>query len=447
MRRIGTGFLALMLVFTAGCSLLVQSDPSADNKLKEEKTAEKEPDYSGLKAPAELDSVDILRGPGQFSGTQYDLKKIRPELDEISAAVSAAQLESQLIKMMAEDFRPYVKKFEDFDTSVIDIEAGPGGIREIEVPEGQEVNVVILLDASGSMAEKVEGGQKMDLAKASVQNFVANMPKGANVSLQVYGHKGSSSKSDKDVSCSSIEEIYKLGQYDDKKFQSALKAVKPAGWTPLGGAIEYAKDSLADHTGGNVQNIVYVVSDGIETCDGDPVAAAEELHESDIEAVVNIIGFDVDDEGQEALLDVANAGGGTYQSAETKVALEEYFEGEFRRLREEWQQWAKVHEEKARIIASHKLGHLDQNHQDLRRLAEWEHAHFKDALTYLKEERDFEYSTISAVQSRFYNRREALKRYSYQTKEQLKKEVRTNRDQIRDDVRYKRDKERDKLSN
>jgi len=41
----------------------------------------------------------------------------------------------------------------------------------------------------------------------------------------------------------------------------------------------------------NAKNVVYVVSDGIETCGGDPVKAAEELHTSNIKAVVNISGL------------------------------------------------------------------------------------------------------------------------------------------------------------
>ncbi|PTM54763.1 Ca-activated chloride channel family protein [Desmospora activa DSM 45169] len=435
----------MILVMTTGCSLLVQSEPPDE---KEEKKEEKKgPDYSRLKAPGELESVDVLREPGTYAGKKYDLKKVRAELDKISPSISANQLESQLIKLLAEDYRPFVKDYQDFDASVIDIEAGPGSVRAIELPKGQEVNVVILLDASGSMAEKVDGGQKMDLAKSSIKDFVSNMPKGANVSLQVYGHKGSNSKSDKELSCESFAEAYPLGEYNNKQFQSSLDKVKPAGWTPLAGAIEKAKESLAGHTGGNVQNIVYVVSDGIETCDGDPVAAAEDLYESDIEAVVNIIGFDVgEEEEQENLYDIANAGGGDFQSVESKVGLEEYFEAEFSRLYEEWQKWADVHIEKSQTIAAHKIGALEQYHQEMRRLSSWEHVHFKDALTYLEEERDFDYSLISQVRSRFYSRDSALRNYSNQVKQELQSRVRHNRDAIQENVRYQRDSEQEKLN-
>ncbi|PTX58130.1 Ca-activated chloride channel family protein [Melghirimyces profundicolus] len=438
----------MLLAFTTGCGLLTESGSQSVKKAEADPSAEqKKPDYSGLKIPEQLKSLDIMKGPGEYGGTSYDLKKIRPQLDKISAAISPDQLEARLIQMMGEDYRRHIKKYQDFDTSVIDIEAGPGSVKNIQVPEGQEVNIVILLDASGSMADKVDGGVKMDLAKSSVQDFVSNMPEGAHISLQVYGHKGSNSKSDKQISCNSIEEIYPLGAYDQTRFQSSLKSLKPAGWTPLAGAIQKAEKTLAGHTGDNTQNVVYVVSDGIETCDGDPVAAADKLHHSNIQAVVNIIGFDVDNEGQQALLEVANAGGGEYQTVKSKVDLEAYFEGEFKRLYDEWQKWAEVHEEKASIIAAHKLDHLDINHEDMKRLVEWEYNHFKDALTYLKEERKFEYELISEVESRIYERKEALSDYSYETKEQLQTEVQNNRDNLQDHVRNKRDEEQEKLNN
>ena len=86
-----------------------------------------------------------------------------------------------------------------------------------------------------------------------------------------------------------------------------------------------------------MENIVYVVSDGIETCGGDPVKAAKDLHESDIQAVVNIIGFDVDNEGQRALKKVAEAGGGKYATVNTGEDLREHLEEEYRSLREAWE--------------------------------------------------------------------------------------------------------------
>ena len=219
-----------------------------------------------------------------------------------------------------------------------DIET-PGGVNGPEGELPKQVNVEILLDASGSMAGQVSGGVKMDLAKDAIRNFVSKLPEGAQVALRVYGHKGSNQQKDKELSCKSTEVVYPLGAYDKSSFQKSLDKFRPTGWTPLAAAIEQAKSDLSGKTGENVENILYVVSDGIETCGGDPVKAAKELHQSEIQAIVNIIGFDVDSAGQRALKKVAEAGGGKYTTVSTGEDLRKHLEKEYDRLRKEWDRW------------------------------------------------------------------------------------------------------------
>src|SRR5690606_26181562 len=144
---------------------------------------------------------------------------------------------------------------------------------------------------------------------------------------------------DKELSCKSTEVVYPLGAYDESSFQKSLDKFRPSGWTPLAAAIEQAKSDLSEKTGENVENIIYVVSDGIETCGGDPVKAAKELHQSEIQAIVNIIGFDVNNAGQRALKKVAEAGGGKYTTVSTGEDLRKHLEREYDRLRDKWYEW------------------------------------------------------------------------------------------------------------
>ena len=51
-----------------------------------------------------------------------------------------------------------------------------------------------------------------------------------------------------------------------------------------------------------------MISDGVETCDGDPVQAAKDLHNSNLNVTVNVIGFDVDQDGRKQLKETAQAG-------------------------------------------------------------------------------------------------------------------------------------------
>lgn len=65
---------------------------------------------------------------------------------------------------------------------------------------------------------------------------------------------------------------------------------------------------------------------GSSTCGGDPVAAARALRESGIRVTVDVVGFDIQDEGEvDRLREVAEAGGGEYVDAKTGDALRGYF--------------------------------------------------------------------------------------------------------------------------
>ena len=69
---------------------------------------------------------------------------------------------------------------------------------------------------------------------------------------------------------------------------------------------------------GSQENVtLYIISDGTETCDGDPVAEAKAFAAENENRAVNIIGFDVDQAGGNALKEVAAAGNGEYISAKT----------------------------------------------------------------------------------------------------------------------------------
>lgn len=199
-----------------------------------------------------------------------------------------------------------------------------------ELPDGEDevttkqkkMNVVVLMDASGSMKGEIAGQTKMELAKTAIAKFVEQIPEDANVALIAYGHVGSSADADKAASCSSVESVYPLSAYQAENFTTSLNSFQARGWTPLAGAINKAGEILQAYPSDEYLNLVYMVSDGVETCDGDPVAAAQQLQSQSIKAKVNIIGFDVDNEGQQQLKKVADSGGGEYVTVEDPAELE-----------------------------------------------------------------------------------------------------------------------------
>jgi uncharacterized protein YegL len=104
-------------------------------------------------------------------------------------------------------------------------------------PEPQQAydNVVILLDASGSMKEKMPGSRtdKMTAAKTALKEVLKQLPANTRVGLLVFSAQGI-----KD------EWVYPLGPRDDARLARAIDLPRPYGDTPLGRYLKIAADRL-----------------------------------------------------------------------------------------------------------------------------------------------------------------------------------------------------------
>jgi Ca-activated chloride channel homolog len=342
--------LILMCFFltaaAAGCSQgkeasKAEGGSSEEKKEERNETAKKE-EKKKIPEAAVYNVEEIVKEKGKYDSEKLsqDEKYMQELLEEVEKApgkLTGEEAYSLVVSLVAADIQKEAEAFEKVDPVITIDSSTPEDT--IDIPEQEKVNVAILLDASGSMAAEVSGGSKMKLAKQAIHNYAQDLPDRSNIMLRVYGHKGTGSDADKEMSCKSNEVVYELGTYDENKFEQSLEQFDPAGWTPLAGAIEAAQNDLNDQKGESVKNVIYVVSDGVETCDGDPVAAAKKLSESDIQAEVNIIGFDVDNEGQVKLKEVAEAGGGQYKSVYSESELNDYLKEEYSRLYWEWLSW------------------------------------------------------------------------------------------------------------
>ncbi|WP_051556310.1 VWA domain-containing protein [Alkalihalobacterium bogoriense] len=198
--------------------------------------------------------------------------------------------------------------------------------------------MLVILDVSGSMRNEIDGKPMMDIAKEAIQEFTSNLPEKANVGLRVYGHEGKSTGADKSQSCQSTELVYDIQPLKQSEFDSILHQFEPTGWTPIALSLDEAMKDFEKFPGEENTNLVYVVSDGIETCDGDPVAAAKALSESNIQPIINVIGFNVDMDGQRHLREVAEAGGGIYTNAGNEEQLHAAF-NQAEELMKQWEEW------------------------------------------------------------------------------------------------------------
>lgn len=196
----------------------------------------------------------------------------------------------------------------------IDPAAGPGPLAADQHQRPEWLRAVIVLDASGSMAGKVGNETKMQAAVSAVGRFLKSLPEESEVGLVVFGHEGSNDESGKTVSCQAVTTMVPPAAGKAGSVEDVLQQVQPTGWTPLARAITAAGAALRFDAGEGEQ-VVFVVSDGDETCGGDPVAAARDVHESGARAIVNIIGLDLLPADRRELTKVAETGGGVYMDA------------------------------------------------------------------------------------------------------------------------------------
>ncbi|AOC58873.1 hypothetical protein BEN31_17670 [Bacillus pumilus] len=197
----------------------------------------------------------------------------------------------------------------------------------------KDVRVTILLDASGSMARKVEGERKFDLAKQEVFKFAQSLPKDAKIRMSLFGSEGNNKNSGKAQSCEVIRGVYGVQPYEKESFENSLNGLGPNGWTPIARALENAKQTDEQLNGGT-KHIVYLITDGEETCGGDPVKVAKELHNSKGSTVVNVIGLDFNDGYEGQLKQVAKAGKGQYYQASTGKEMGSILSAESLKLHE-----------------------------------------------------------------------------------------------------------------
>ncbi len=178
-----------------------------------------------------------------------------------------------------------------------------------EVVKEEKVNTVLVFDSSGSMSAQATGGTRIQLAKNAMIKFVDSLKDNVNLSVVAYGHKGNNTQAGKAVSCAGIEEIYYMGGVNQNLVKSKVNALTPTGWTPIADSLRKAEGILEKSEG---KKHIVLLSDGEETCGGDPVKYACELKTRGIS--VDVIGLSVTGAVAKQLNDISNCGGGEYYS-------------------------------------------------------------------------------------------------------------------------------------
>ena len=175
--------------------------------------------------------------------------------------------------------------------------------------------VQIVVDASRSMWGQINGQSKMEIAKTTLDQLSYRLPDDLDLALRAYGNTSETEQNN----CADSTLLVPFGERNREYVRHAIAGLRPTGQTPIAFALEQA---AGDFESIQSDRTVVLVSDGIESCGGDPVTAAYALRQQGV--VVHLIGFGLGnaaDEDVASLQAIASASGGRYVTATSAEEL------------------------------------------------------------------------------------------------------------------------------
>jgi Ca-activated chloride channel family protein len=190
-------------------------------------------------------------------------------------------------------------------------------------------DAMIVFDASGSMSgdgwgygsESAGSVPRIDKVRTAMREILPSVTRFRRVGLITYG-------SGAWTQCTIRLEFKPMPNAADR-IMAAIDALRPAGRTPLTGAVAQAADVLDYH---HKPGLIVVLTDGEETCGGTPCDLSEKLHAEAEQLTVNVIGLRVKNYawmGDQGILDakcLAEKNGGQYVPVDTLAGLREAIE-------------------------------------------------------------------------------------------------------------------------
>lgn len=171
----------------------------------------------------------------------------------------------------------------------------------------EQPNLLIVLDGSGSMWGQVGGRTKIELARDALSQVLSEATPDMQIGMLAYGHRVRGQ-------CSDIEMLVPNGPagITVPAILDSAQRLNPLGMTPLSDAVMQAAQLLRSS---EQAATVVLLTDGVETCGGDPCALGRMLESQGVDFTAHVVGFDMTDAEQRTVSCLATETGGLFLAA------------------------------------------------------------------------------------------------------------------------------------
>ena len=158
--------------------------------------------------------------------------------------------------------------------------------------ETEITRILFVFDGSQSMYGRWENETKLDIATRLLNELVDSLKGNDNIqlALRAFGHQDPVKQGSRNCQDTKLEVPF--GKDNHSKIKDKLNSIRPNGTTLIAYSLEKsANDSTPCD---NCKNLIILITDGIEGCDGDPCLVSMNLQKRNIILKPFVIGMGLD---------------------------------------------------------------------------------------------------------------------------------------------------------
>jgi len=150
-----------------------------------------------------------------------------------------------------------------------------------------KTRILFVLDGSGSMYAKMGEDNRITVAKRLLTRMVDSLQyqEDLELALRVYGHQ--SQKTERNCKDTKLEVPFSKGNH--QAIKDNIRDLRPKGTTLIAYSLQEAAYDFPKTPG--VRNIIILITDGLEECDGDPCAVSLALQKQGVVLKPFVIGL------------------------------------------------------------------------------------------------------------------------------------------------------------
>ncbi|MBI1305457.1 MAG: VWA domain-containing protein [Bacteroidetes bacterium] len=180
-------------------------------------------------------------------------------------------------------------------------------------PKNQTTRILFLLDASGSMYARMGDDTRINVAKRLLSRMSDSLSSltDVEIALRVYGHQYDKQRQ----VCTDTKLEVGFAKDNHEEIKERIKDIRPKGTTLIAYSLQEAAYDFPSNV--NCRNIIILITDGLEECDGDPCAVSQALQKQGVILKPFIIGIGMEGDFKKQFECI-----GKYFEANTEEAFE-----------------------------------------------------------------------------------------------------------------------------